>query len=128
MNQKISSSEVEVPRGAYSQGVRNGRLVFVSGQLPLDLNGNIVPGGAAEQTLQALRNVHSILRAANADLHHLVQVTVYISDIAQWPDVNSAYQSYLANVSILPARAVVPVKELHYGANVEIQAIACLED
>jgi 2-iminobutanoate/2-iminopropanoate deaminase len=126
-NESISSPEVPVAKGAYSHAVRNGRFLFVSGQLPIDSRGNVAAGSAGDHARQAPRNVHSILRAGGAELQHLVQVTIYVSDIADWPEVNSVYQTYLDNVLVLPARAIVPVKELHYGAKVEIQAIACLE-
>jgi 2-iminobutanoate/2-iminopropanoate deaminase len=113
------------PAGHYSQAVVYGGLVFVAGQLPVDPRDPARPAGEVEtQTEQALRNVGAILDAAGTDLGHLVSVTVYVSDIALWPRVNAAYARVLGEHR--PARAVVPVKELHHGYLVEIQAVAAL--
>jgi 2-iminobutanoate/2-iminopropanoate deaminase len=128
MQKKIASAAVVPPRGFYSQAVQAGPMLFIAGQLPLDISGQIVGQTAAEQARQALSNVRHVLQAANADWHNLVQVTVYISDIAHWPAVNQVYQEMLAGVPVPPARAVVPVKEMHYGALVEVQATAYLPE
>lgn len=80
-----------------------------------------------EQSRQALDNVRAILEAGGGKLADLVQVTIYISDIAMWPEVDAVYRAFLSGVSVPAARAVVPVGTLHYGALIEIQAIACLE-
>jgi 2-iminobutanoate/2-iminopropanoate deaminase len=116
------------PAGHYSQAVVHGDLVFVAGQLPVDPSapaGEARPPGDVEvQTERALRNVGAILEAAGTDLAHLVSVTVYVSDISLWPRVNAAYARILGDHR--PARAVVPVKDLHHGFLVEIQAVAAL--
>lgn len=126
MADAVSTDQAPRPAGFYSQGIRDGRLVFVSGQLPLDREGRLVGGTARAQAEQALKNVSAILSAAGGRLQDLVQVTIYVSDIGQWGEVNTAYKEFLKEVRIPPARAVVPVKDLHYGAMVEIQAIASL--
>lgn len=127
-NEKISTDAAPAPRGFYSQGVRNGNLVFISGQLPLDPSGNIVSGGIAEHTRQTLTNVRAILAAAGGSVHDLAQVTVYITDLAHWPEFNAVYEEFLGDVKVPPARAVVPVNALNKGALVEIQAIAVCEE
>jgi 2-iminobutanoate/2-iminopropanoate deaminase len=121
------------PAGHYSQAVVHGGLVFVAGQLPIDPSAPAAPpdptGSPADveaQTEQALRNVGAILEAAGTDLGHLVSVTVYVSDIALWPRVNAAFARVLGDHR--PARAVVPVKQLHNSFLVEIQAVAALPD
>ncbi len=124
MQTPVSSPFVPAPGGFYSPAVRAGNLLFLSGQLPLDLHGRLVPGGIVEQTNQVLSNLQHLLHAADADLTHLVQVTIYVAGMEHWPAVNAAYHSFLTAVPVPPARAVVPVTELHYGALVEIQAIA----
>ena len=106
--------------------MRAGNLLFLSGQLPLDAHGRLVSGGIVEQTNQVLANLQHLLHAAGADLTHLVQVTIYVAGIEHWPLVNSTYAAFLAAVPVPPARAVVPVPELHYGALVEMQAIATI--
>lgn len=126
MQTAIFSPSAPAPGGFYSQAVRAGNLLFLSGQLPLDLHGRLVDGGIFEQTNQVLSNLQYVLHAAGADLTHLVQVTVYVAGIEHWPAVNAAYERFLAAVPVPPARAVVPVVELHYGALIEIQAIAMI--
>jgi 2-iminobutanoate/2-iminopropanoate deaminase len=126
-NEKVSTSDAPAPRGFYSQAVRNGYLVFISGQLPLDAFGNLVVGGIAEHARQTLTNVRAILAAAGGSLHDLAQVTVYITDLAHWPEFNAVYEEFLGDVKVPPARAVVPVNALNKSALVEIQAIAVLQ-
>lgn len=112
----VSTKRAASPRGFYSQGLRAGGFLFVSGQL--------VGNSVADQTTKALENVRAIVEAASATLADLVQVVIYVSDISYWPEVNTVYEAFLSGVSPPPARAVVPVKDLHHGAKVEIQAIA----
>ncbi len=126
MQTPVFSPSAPAPGGFYSQAVRAGDLLFLSGQLPLDLHGRIVPGGIVEQTNQVLTNLQHVLHAAGADITHLVQVTVYVAGMEHWPAVNGAYQTFLAAVPVPPARAVVPVSDLHHGALIEIQAIAMI--
>lgn len=119
----VETPDAPRPAGHYSQAVVHGGLVFVAGQLPIDpADPARSPGGAAEQTERCLRNVEAILRAAGSGLDRLLSVTVYVADVALWPGVNEAYARLLGPHR--PARAVVPVKELHHGYLVEIQAVA----
>lgn len=121
----ISTSEAPVPAGHYSQAVVHNGVIYVAGQLA------IVPGqtehrvgSITEQTEQTLRNVKAILRAAGSDLDRVLQMTIYISDISLWGEVNAIYQRVMG--AHRPARAVVPVKDLHHGYQIEIQAIAAV--
>ena len=123
-NERVSTASAPAPRGFYSQGVRNGNLLFISGQLPLDAAGNLVNGGIAEHATQTLKNVRAILDAGGGRIGDLAQVTVYITDLAHWPEFNAAYEKFLAGIATPPARAVVPVSALNKGALCEIQAIA----
>lgn len=125
-NEKISTSNAPVPRGFYSQGVRNGNLVFISGQLPLDTAGNAVSGGIREHAEQTLKNVRAILEAAGGTVNDLAQVTVYITDLAHWPEFNATYEKFLGGIAVPPARAVVPIAGLNKGALCEIQALAVM--
>ncbi len=119
----IATPRAPTPAGHYSQGIRHGDLVFVAGQLPFDAaRPGVLPEGATAQTEQTLRNVQAILEAAGSGLDRLLSVTIYVSDIALWPEVNAAYARLLGEHR--PTRAVVPVPTLHHGALVEIQAIA----
>lgn len=115
------------PAGHYSQAVVHGGLVFVSGQLPHDVDRpGGAPGDVEEQTERALRNVEAILEAAGSGLDRLLSVTVYVADVALWPRVNAAYARVLG--AHRPARAVVPVRELHHGYLVEVQAVAAVRE
>jgi 2-iminobutanoate/2-iminopropanoate deaminase len=122
----IRTDSAPLPRGHYSQAVEAGGLLFVSGQLPLNLEGRMVNGSIADEAQQVLLNVSAIVSAAGGNARNLVQCTVYISDISLWPEVNEVYGRFFKDASVLPARAIVPVKELHHGARIEIQAIAVL--
>jgi len=122
----IQTRSAPLPKGNYSQAVRIGDLLFISGQLPLDSEGHLVTGTVAAQAKQALSNIRAILEAAGGTMAHMVQCTIYISDITHWAEVDKVYGTFMTGVPVLPARAVVPVKEMHYGAHIEIQAIASL--
>ena len=123
----ISTSNAPMPAGHYSQAVVCNGMVYVSGQLPVkhDRSSSNV-GSIEEQTLQALQNVEQILIAANISKENVVKVTVYISDISLWGRVNEVYGRFFGDHK--PARAIVPTKELHYGYQIEIEAIAAIND
>jgi len=114
------------PKGHYSPGIEHEGLVFVSGQLPMDLETREPFAGDIEtQTELALRNVEAVLQAAGSDLQHVVQFTIYVSDIELWGAVNKKYAEVMGEHR--PARAIVPVKDLHFDTKIEIQAIATVK-
>jgi reactive intermediate/imine deaminase len=111
------------PGGHYSHAVRAGGFVFVAGQLPIAPDGRRLAGEPFDaQARQVLANVEAALRSAGSDPQHLVQVRVYVTDIAHWPAFNSIYALWLG--AHRPARAVVPVPALHHGLLVEVEAVA----
>ena len=111
------------PKGHYSPGIEHGGVIFVSGQLPMTLDTREpFKGDIGEQTELALRNVEAVLKAAGSDLSHVLQFTIYVSDIELWGEVNKKYAEVLGDHR--PARAIVPVKDLHFDTKIEIQAIA----
>ena len=121
--QAIETRDAPTAAGHYSQAIVHDGLVFVAGQLPIDPKDKNRPvGSIEEQTERTLRNVEAILVAAGSGLDRVLQMTIYISDIELWGGVNAAYARVMG--SHRPARAVVPVKDLHYGYQIEIQAIA----
>jgi len=121
----IETLTAPTPAGHYSQAVVYNDLVFVAGQLPIDPDDRErKPGSMEEQAERALRNVGAILEAAGSDLRHVLQLTVYICDIEQWGPVNSTFARLFGEHR--PARAIVPVKELHHGYQIEIQAVAAV--
>ena len=122
----IETPNAPRPAGHYSQAIVHDGLVFVAGQLPLDPQTTEKRVGTfEEQTEQALKNIAEILKAAGSDLSHVLKTTVYISDIGLWSRVNTVYAKAFGEHR--PARAVVPVKELHFGYQIEIEAIAAVK-
>lgn len=114
------------PVGHYSPGITHNGFVFVSGQLPMvPGRSEHVIGTIEEQTEQCLRNVERVLQAAGSSLDRVVQMTVYIADGDMWGRVNAVYAKVMG--AHRPARAVVPVKDLHFGYQIEIQAIATVD-
>lgn len=83
-------------------------------------------GSIEEQTELALRNVEAVLHAASSDLGHVLQMTIYVSDMELWGRVNETYARVMGGHR--PARAMIPVKELHFGTQIEIQAIAAKKE
>ena len=121
----VLTTGAPAPGGHYSQAVVHRGLVYVAGQLPVDpATGEKKLGPIEEQTEQVLANIRAILQAAGSDLDRVLKMTVYISDIGLWGKVNEVYARMLGDHR--PARAVVPVKDLHYGFQIEIEAIAAL--
>jgi 2-iminobutanoate/2-iminopropanoate deaminase len=121
--QIIESAEAPKPIGPYSQAVRLGEFVFLSGQVGLDpKTGELVGGGVAGETRRAMENLGGVLRAAGAGFSEVVRVTIYLTNLADFAQVNEIYGSYFAAEP--PARATVQVAALPRGAAVEIDMIA----
>jgi 2-iminobutanoate/2-iminopropanoate deaminase len=109
--------------GPYSQGIDSGSLVFVSGQIPIDpATGQFVPGGIAEQTERALKNVEAVLAKAGLTPAHVVRTTVFLIDLNEFAAMNEVYARHFPKDP--PARSTVQVAALPKGARVEIDAIA----
>ncbi|MBN1936386.1 MAG: RidA family protein [Anaerolineae bacterium] len=119
----ISTPNAPSPAGHYAQAIVYDGLIFVSGQLPVDPHtGEKALGSIEAQTEQAIKNVQAILHAAGSDLDCVLKTTLYIADIALCDRINAVYARMFG--SHCPARAVVPTRELHYGFQIEIEAIA----
>lgn len=111
------------PGGHYSPGVAAAGLVFVSGQLPIAPDGTrLVDADFATQVRAVLANVDAILATHNLTRERLVQVRVYLVDIADWTPFNALYAAWIG--AHRPARAVVPVPALHFGFKLELEAVA----
>ena len=124
--EKVRLKDTPEPKGHYSPAVVHNGLIFVSGQLPINhATGEVETGAIELQTELALRNVETILKAAGSDLNHVLQFTIYVSEMELWDKVNEVYKRILGEHK--PARAIVPVKDLHFGTKIEIQAIAALK-
>ena len=121
----ISPDTMAAPGGHYSHATVADGWVFVSGQLPIDVAGRkLVDAPFDEQVRQVLANVQAALQSCGAGTRDLVQVRVYVTDIADWPAFNAIYAQWLPDHR--PARAVVPVPVLHYGLKIEVEAVAWL--
>ena len=123
MREAVSTSAAPAAIGPYSQAVRAGSLVFVSGQIPLDpATGTMVEGDVARQTHQVFRNLTGILEAAGSSLDRVVRATVYLADINDFAAMNEVYGSYFSAPA--PARATIQAARLPKDARVEIDVIA----
>lgn len=123
--EKVFTDNAPKPAGHYSQAIKAGNLLFVSGQLP------VVPGSSdrtvgsiEEQARQALKNLKAVLEASGSGVGKVVKTTVYISDIKLWDAVNTVYAEFFG--SHKPARSIVPSRELHFGYQLEVEAIAVI--
>ena len=117
----VETTQLPPPAGPYAHFRRAGRLVFVSGQLPVKWDGELATEiGAA--TVQAIENVRTVLHAAGLELQHVVKVTVFLADIRDFAAMNEAYARYFGVQP--PARSCFQVAALPKGARLEIEAIA----
>jgi 2-iminobutanoate/2-iminopropanoate deaminase len=122
---EISTQNAPRPSGHYSQAIVHGDTVYVSGQLPIDpRTGEKRLCSIEEQTEQALKNLSEILKAAGSDISQVIKTTVYVSDIELWDRVNAVYSRFFGEHR--PARAVVPTRDLHFGFQIEIEAVAAV--
>lgn len=120
-----NSTAMTAPLGHYSHVAVHNGVAHISGQLPLHPDGTPAADEPFDtQVRMVLRNLDNCLAAAGTDRDHLISVTVYVTDIAQWLEFDTVYTEWLG--SYRPARAVAGVSSLHYGAAVEVQAIAAV--
>jgi 2-iminobutanoate/2-iminopropanoate deaminase len=127
MKKIISTAEAPGAIGPYSQAVRSGRLLFCSGQIPLDpKSGQIVPGDIAAQTQRVLNNIAAVLGAEGLTFDQVVKTTIFLTNFGDFQTVNEIYGSYFKQDP--PARSTVQVSALPKGANVEIEVIAVADE
>lgn len=120
---EIVTNEIAQPVGPFSAAVATGQFLYLSGQVAQDpSSGKLVAGGVAEQTQQIFKNAAAILRAAGKDLSHVVKVTVFLTDIAEFAKINEIYAKHFDRP--YPARTTIAVVALPLGAQVEFDMIA----
>jgi 2-iminobutanoate/2-iminopropanoate deaminase len=125
MRQAVSTPSAPAAIGPYSQAVRAGSLVFVSGQIPIDpATGSLVGGDIVAQTHRVFQNIGEILNAAGASFDQVVRTTVYLADMNDFAAMNEVYATYFSSPA--PARATVQAARLPKDARVEIDVIASL--
>ena len=119
----ISTTNAPAAIGPYSQAIKVGELVFVSGQLPIDpATGDFAEGGIKELTRQSLTNMKAILEEAGTSMANVVKTTVFLADMNDFAAMNEVYAEFFA--APFPARSAVAIKTLPKGALVEIECIA----
>ena len=122
----ISTDQAPAAIGPYTQALAVGPFVFVSGQIPLDLKGNVVQGDIVVQTCQVIANLKAILAAAGLALKDVVKTTIFLADLADFQEMNRAYAEFFPGHP--PARSTVQVAGLPRGVSIEIEAIAAKRD
>lgn len=125
LKEPVKTDHAPAALGAYSQAIKAGGFVFVSGQVPIDpATGQFVDGGIAEQTERVLKNVAAVLEAAGSSLDHVVKTTVFLADMNEFSAMNEVYGRFFTEAP--PARATVQAARLPRDARVEIEAVALL--
>jgi len=126
VKQAVSSPDAPKAIGPYSQAIRAGRLLFLSGQIPLDpVSGQMIDGDITAQTRRVMENLGAVLKAAGLSFDAVVRTTIFLADMNDFAKVNEVYGTYFGAPA--PARATVQVAQLPRGARVEIDAIAAYE-
>ena len=121
----IQTDDAPQAIGAYSQGVRVGNLVFISGQIPLDAaSGEVVIGGAEDQIHRVFKNLLAVCQAAGGKSDDFVKLTIYLTDLSLFSSVNTIMSEYFTPP--YPARAAVGVSQLPKGVSVEVEGILAL--
>ncbi|HBS91893.1 MAG TPA: reactive intermediate/imine deaminase [Erysipelotrichaceae bacterium] len=119
-----SITSVNAPKaiGPYSPAVKLGDFVYMSGQIPVDpFSGEVVEGGIQEQTYQVLKNIEALLAEMNLEMRHIVKTTVFMTDLAEFDEMNQIYATYFAQP--YPARSTIQVVALPKGVKVEIECL-----
>lgn len=119
---QISTTKAPKAVGPYSQAIVCNDLLYTSGQIPLNADGNLIKGDIKEQTKQVMQNLQAILEEANSSFGKVIKTTIFLRDIEDFSKVNEVYSSYFDE--ILPARSTIEVSNLPLNAMVEIELIA----
>ncbi|KAJ5096284.1 L-PSP endoribonuclease family protein (Hmf1) [Penicillium alfredii] len=117
----VSAKDACPPAGPYSQAIRANGQVFVSGQIPADASGNLVDGSISDKTQACCDNIKAIVTAAGSSVQKIVKVNVFLTDMANFAEMNATYEKFFTHK---PARSCVAVAQLPKGVPVEIECIA----
>lgn len=122
----IQTENALKPAGHYSQAIKHGGLLYVSGQLPIDPDTSMkVNGDITEQANRVFDNLKLILEQADTDINQVIKLVIYISSLELWDQVNDICGNYF--VTHKPVRTIVPTRDLHFGFNIEVDCIAICE-
>ncbi len=122
---EIFSNEAPRPIGPYSQAIRVGNWLFLSGQIPLTSQGELIVGDIKKETYQVLSNIQAILEEAGFSFREVIRVGIFLTSIKDFPAVNEIYQKFFSPP--YPSRFVVEVSSLPKGVHIEIECIAYKE-
>lgn len=123
--QKIHTNEAPAAVGPYSQAIKAGNTLYMSGQIAINpAEGRIVAATIEEQAEQCCKNIEAVLKAAGTDMNHVVKTTCFLADIADFKAFNEVYAKHFVSK---PARSCVAVKDLPAGALCEVEALAVLD-
>ena len=122
----ISTKNAPAAIGPYSQGLKVGNLVFVSGQIPVNPETGVMAEGIEAQAKQSLTNLQNILKEAGLSLNNVVKTTVFLSNLNDFAAVNAVYETFFT--APYPARSCVQVAGIPKGAKVEIECIATINE
>ena len=126
MKTEIYSNNAPKPIGPYSQAIKYGNMIFISGQIAMDYqNNNIINENIAEETETVMINIMSILKESGCDFQNIVKCSIFLSDMSLFDEVNKIYSKYFSHP--FPARETVEVSKLPKNVNVEISAIAIMK-
>jgi 2-iminobutanoate/2-iminopropanoate deaminase len=126
MKKKLKSSKAPNPIGPYSVAVNYGNLIFTSGQIPLDRQGNIVGTDIKAQTKQTIENLKNILEENGSSIDKVIKTTVYLKDIAEFAGMNEVYNEYFEDSA--PARSTLEAARLPKDVKIEMDIIAYQSD
>lgn len=125
MKTPIQTTKAPQAIGPYSQGIKAGQLVFLSGQIPLNPETMEMVGNTVEdQTEQVMKNLRAVLEKEGLTLQHVVKTTIFLMSMSDFPKVNAAYEKFFE--APFPARSTIAVAGLPKGSLVEIEVIACI--
>jgi len=119
----IKTDKASLPVGPYNQAVAIGNLIYTAGQIPLDKQGQMVPGGIKEQTEQVIANLKAVLEQGGSSLDKVVKATVFLKDLNDFAGMNEVYGKYFKNETA-PARSTLQVARIPKDSMVEIEVVA----
>ena len=120
----IETLNMPKSNGHYSQCIQHNGILYLSGQLPIDPATKAIPESIEKQTDMALEKVKLILNEAGSSIEKVLQMRIYISDIALWDKVNERYSAFFKDHK--PVRSVIPTRDLHFGCLIEVEATAVI--
>lgn len=122
MKEEVSTDNAPKADHILSQGIVSNGIIFVAGQIHIKPDGTLIEGSVKEKVDQIMENIFAILKEANSSLHDVVKVVIYLTDMAQMPELNEVYPTYFEKP--FPVREAVGVQALPLGATIEISVIA----